>query len=330
MTSKTFPDPAAFPKFEFRLKLVLSSRSGLQSDDQSIVLSRPEGGMSIILSAGGGAQQIKDASELLVKGGPYSSDLDARLAGQACNSAMKLVCTRLRIGVNFGKQGSKTGEFTEFGLRQLEASANLPVIDEVEGVMVYETNPPPRIVSVGNATIRMLMQANRFGKCYTEAIKVMSGFTPKEELALELYHSSFFETSMRTRFLTLVIAVEALLEPADRGQAAKSHVHSMIKATKNNLVLSPAERQSILGSLSWLRKDSISKTARDYVEQKLGSRKYHGMPAKDFFTVCYNLRSTLVHNGTSLNGDGNVGDFVATLEELVSDLLSGPILNFDI
>jgi len=140
-------------------------------------------------------------------------------------------------------------------------------------------------------------------------------------LALELYSASFFEPTVRARFLTLMMAIETLIKPKKRIGKGKEFVEYLIgQAKQSNLINS--ERQSLLGSLQWLLKESISKTGRDLADKYIGEQKYLNKPPKHFFAYCYSIRSELVHQGYAKDESLNFGTLVGELQRFVADLLN--------
>lgn len=93
------------------------------------------------------------------------------------------------------------------------------------------------------------------------------------------------------------------------------------------------EIASLLGSLEFLRYESISRAGRHLV-QRLGNRAYGDpvkLPPEKFFTACYDLRSKLVHGSLPRPTFNEVNGRVAGLELMVSDFLAGDLLDaFDL
>jgi hypothetical protein len=118
----------------------------------------------------------------------------------------------------------------------------------------------------------------------------------------------------------LVLAVEALLELQDRETSAKKVVDYLIEYTKDSQ-LDKQDKDSIMGSLRWLYKESISKSLREIAQNYLGDRKYNNMCAKKFINQCYDIRSKLMHTGKVDIKVINLGKLAAQLNVFVSDLL---------
>src|SRR5215208_6090498 len=204
--------------------------------------------------------------------------------------------------------------------RAMEESG-IRLLNDSHGLVVYEEDAlhPTRFMSVGGEP-----QGGRpisaFEDYFLQTVHMDLRLTDKETLAFELYGLSHFEVAPRARFVTLISAVETISETKPRSAEALEHVERLIKLTRDS-GLPPSEINSILGHLSWLRRESISKAGRDFVDQLLGSNEYSGKVAKDFFQYCYNIRSELVHSGKPLDDAVNLGLLVTQLDQLVADLL---------
>jgi hypothetical protein len=104
-------------------------------------------------------------------------------------------------------------------------------------------------------------------------------------------------------------------------------VASLIEQTKSSS-LPVKERNSILGSLRLLRRESINQAGKRFTAERLGGRVYGDRTAPDFFSYCYQMRSNLVHGNLPVPTFEEVGGVAATLEVFVSDLLTGPVLGY--
>lgn len=86
--------------------------------------------------------------------------------------------------------------------------------------------------------------------------------------------------------------------------------------------IAPNERASLLGSLGWLRYESISGAGRRLIEQRLPDRTFGGVKASQFFAIVYDLRSRLVHGGPSFPSFEEIASKVGDLELMVAELLT--------
>lgn len=139
-------------------------------------------------------------------------------------------------------------------------------------------------------------------------------------LAAELYGASFFDVAFRSRFITLVTAVEALLDAPLRSNEIQVFVNDA-KAKANSLVADPATRQAVVSSLEWLKNDSIGQTGRALAERLLVNLEYAGLSAGKIFSHCYRLRSEIVHNGKTSDPTIDLLQLSNACQAFVADLL---------
>ena len=164
-------------------------------------------------------------------------------------------------------------------------AASQPVLDDEHGLMVYRTEPTPRFVSVGATILKLSAQGARLRTALAAAVKRRERVTEREEVAYNLFSASFFDSSPDARLILLVMAVESLLHPADRSAAARSHVARLIETTHASTELDAQERDSLVGSLRWLQKESITASGTELVRATLGDRTYGEESAAGFGRV---------------------------------------------
>jgi hypothetical protein len=234
-----------------------------------------------------------------------------------------LSLVRLRIGADFGIRTPKSA-FTQAGLAMLEQQSNRRTLNDFHGLMVYEREPVPLFVSASADMVRGVQQ-EKFEEVFRYALLNSRQLTDRERVSIECFNASFFQNTVDTRFLLLMIAIEALLEPTERQEKAHKHVEQLIDLTRKSTLLTKDEKNSLLGSLKWLFRESIGKTGRD-LAKRLGNRTYSGRSPSSFFNYCYSLRSNLVHGNMPFPSRDEVSSVAATLEVFVSDLLSGSLL----
>ena len=306
--------------FRIRFKLPDDRRIGIDSEKWPLtpVGSSPE----ITLCSKKKGFPIKDAEELVLRGNGYSSEEEARIAGEQARDAATLAFARLHIGADFGNFAPKSC-FTNAGLQMLEKQTGTRILNDVHGLMTFETDPPPQFAT-SEVNAILTKGPEKFIQAFRLSFELQVTLKPEERLSLDLFSRSFFELSPDARLVMLIMAVETLLKPEPRFCAAKQHVDELIRLTNESTMLPKGEKNSLLGSLQELRKESIGQAGRK-LAKKLGDRKYLDRSAEDFFTYCYSLRSKLVH-GKKRPPREKVAEAVVNLESFVGDLLSGPLL----
>jgi hypothetical protein len=126
------------------------------------------------------------------------------------------------------------------------------------------------------------------------------------------------------------MVLEVLAEQTDREPDATEFVKYMLRQLDISRI-NKRSKASLEGSLSYLLKESISKSLKALAETHLCNRTYDGKSVQKFVAYCYEIRSGLVHNGTiphkflveeGVHSDIELLDRKApTLSDFISDLL---------
>jgi len=266
---------------------------------------------------------IQKSDVLVLRGDGYASEKDAQDAGRYYLDVFILAFACLRIGADFGNRAPKSA-FTVDGLKMLEQHYGRRVLNNVHGMTIFETEQKPIFVKPELDFVVVKSQES-FIKAISYALDSNPNINDQARLAYDLFSASFFQPSADGRFLMLMIAVETLLEPKPRLDTVQEHVKRLITQTQKSPFLPRHEKDSLIGSLKWLYKESISQSGRN-LAKRLGDRKYADKDPSQFFTYCYDLRSKLVHGIVPRPTREEVDSAAAVLEQFVGDLLSRPLL----
>jgi hypothetical protein len=151
---------------------------------------------------------------------------------------------------------------------------------------------------------------------------------PKLVLACELYSSSFFESSRNARFLTLVMALEALNTDQPVSASVRSTIdslHEQAKEVRNRLGKgdpSIEDFNNFLSRLGGLRTRSIRQGIRDLIVEtlQLDPDISDAVSTAKEVSRIYGLRSTLLHTGYA--DEEAVKAATVQLEDVVPRVLS--------
>lgn len=305
--------------YSFRIRVNRCPTATIQSDEISIAVSTNDEQISVSLRSSN-EKPLEESEHYVLVGSGYSTKESANTDGIRYQYALMIALAISRIGVDFGIRAAKSS-FTRYGLQWMEGRSGVRVLNNVHGLMVYETEPPPRFMAV-SATPMICANCDSFVNNLHRAIKAQPLLSERELISFSLFNASFFQPTSDTRFILLVMAIEALIEPKSRTENAVALVDSLIEQTKSSNC-EQNEKNSVIGSLNWLRKESINRAGKRLVAERLGSeQKYEELSPPDFFGKCYKLRSDLVHGSMPFPSFEEVGSLVATLEVFVSELLT--------
>ena len=306
------------PSFQFKIKFMLPDGNSISTDERVISLELPLDDHTIKFQL----KQLPNTgypSSFIFIGTGFKTEKEAFTAGIKIKNTLMLCSIKLPFGIDLGKDNTTAGFVKDVIESRLEEGVNL--INDVHGLTVYQSDLPVEHVLGGNSSLCLAYSANSFYREFESAYKYTVVFNDKLNLALELYNQSYFELTMRARFLTLISVIECLTEPDKESEKIISLLDGFIetiKTTEKDVSLD--ERNAICNRLGNLKRESISSACRNLI------RKYIGEEFVKRFTFLYGLRSELVHNGKLPEGT-NLGDVLQELENIASNVIYNSLIS---
>lgn len=308
----------------FRIRFDLPNVGKIASSARQLVLERTAV-TSIVLAP----VPLDDESTIVasrnfaVVGKGYDSVEAAQHFGQRWRDWLITGFGECHIGADLGDR-TPQGHLTEAALSIFSELSGAPVFYDRLGLSVLEIhpgNPDPQFVSLRGSGVSP-MPASTLANRILSAMDREVFLTDQQRLAYDLYAAAFFQPSADARFMMLAMSLETLIQPLPRDPAVVAQVQRLIELTKASEI--PAsEKNSIAGSLRWLRKESIGQAGR-----RLASRLSHNLymegsrSAQDFFTATYSMRSRLAHGHYPRPTVEDVDRQAAALVIFVGDLLT--------
>ena len=317
-TDDYFNDFKASDTYKFRLKFKVSHKGIIQSDVQKYHFTLLEDKPSTL--KGLDAKTLGDSTQFSIVSGGYETEDEAYKKGILIKRSVLSYGAKFRIGVDVGRD-IRTGGFSRFMKDKIFNERGVKLIDDIHGVSVYSEKYPTMIGSVGATALINARPVDFFVDEISQLVSIADTFNPKILLAMELITASIFETTHRTRFLTLVLAVESILEIDERPEDVQELVEKIIEITGNSGV-DHATKKSIIGSLKLLKKESTSRSLRKQSLRYLRDKEYGGLNSERFIKKCYEARSQLVHTGKVNEEKYNINTLAANLEMYLKDLIS--------
>lgn len=261
---------------------------------------------------------LSEARSIVLRGSGYASEDEVIAAGKMWRGRLMKAFSALQVGADFGDRAPQGGGFTPYALSVLSATG-APALNDVHGLIVFECEPAPVFAKLGPITGTVSSPHQRLIEAMNDAIQ-NGGLTEERQVSYDLYAASFAQPSADARFALLMMALETMIEPMPRPAESRHHVESIIEATKRSGLLK-SEIDSITGSLTWLRNESIGQAGRR-LAKTLEPRKYNDEAPATFFTHCYELRSQLMHGHHPLPTRNEIDLYAAPLQVFVADLLA--------
>lgn len=308
--------------YSFRLRGIRSPTDTIETERREIHLAVDGAPAPLLLCNPDPNGNLKNAKSYVLSGRGYASPEHATEAGRAFKAALTIALARHRVGMDFGDRAKIGGVITSHGQAMFEARFQRRMLSDTHGLMTFASDPAPAFMRMEGQMLRGT-NLERFVGDFESATRSRPRLSDREQLAFTLFNLSFFGDNADSRFVLLVMAVEATVELANRCDAAVRHVNDLVERTKGAQI-PEQDRKSILGSLKYLRREPISASGRALCERRLGDRVYGGRRAAKFYSDCYGLRSDLVHGNQPFPTHEEVSSAAGELERLVADLLTAP------
>ena len=314
--------------FSFRIHVFIGNRARIL-DDRSELPLWSDGVCEVSLKTAQRDVPLKDTGDVILRGSGWAIEDEAAQVGERWNSAIVFGFAHRAMGVDLRlreKGGGASPAGLEMARQQFGFSADTQVFYDKPGVQTHMTEPPARFIRFTATGIKS-PATDGFVDSITRSAQLGVEATPQQLLAFDLYCASFNVDIPDVRLMCLMMAAECLIEQQPRSSDMHAIINDAI-AKAEALDDDTAARDSFVGSLRYLRNESISGAGR-----RLAKALDHGITYMDedpdvFFTNCYNMRSSLAH-GVSTDKRPSPSDVdirAASLEIMIGDLLSVPLL----
>jgi hypothetical protein len=295
--------------YAFRITCKLAGDYFALKENTSLAFPAPAPPIHVML---GKSKDWTNSSTLILQGGGFSSEKEARAAGIPVKTAVLLTGLLLGVGIDVGvdqvlspapqrRDGGQPDERWQPDVHGLQV---VPELDRLTFGFGYLSRP----------VLKRPISHSDLEEKVAESYAPDKALTKKQTLAAQLYSQSHFHLSDAARFLTLISAIEALAERQRRAPATVVLVNRMIEETAIAGDLEQSERKSLTDGLGNLKRESITSACRRLVKTHCGD------PAVEAFTRAYRIRSELLHNGEP-SPETNLTVEVLRLDPLVRGLI---------
>lgn len=272
--------------YKFRLKFRVSHTHAFEHDGETLELPLVRHAQPAVLAALSGGP-IRDATVFTVKCGGFESGAAALGAGEQTRCALRLALAGMPVGLDIADRPGTL----RFGKVVVDAARErgIGLRPDYNGLEVYPDGSSIQFVSM-NAHAVVSGPLDAFLDSFAKAYRGNPTVDEDVSLALELFGLSFFESSLRARFVTLISAIESAVHPTARSVEALQQVAVLIEATESS-TLAESEKKTLVAALRNLKRESITSACRAFVE-------HNGRPGDaEVWQKCHNARHKMVHEG---------------------------------
>ena len=307
----------------FRNRITLTHGTRFSSDQSQLKLSVEGAAENVLLHTPNLEDEIRDASELVLSGGGYSTFAEAEQAGRRWRQYLMIAMAHFGVGGDFGPA------------TDVEARRGNGLIGEMfyqgrPGLQVLEHTPDVNFMKVSVAeTVGKTLDDFLAGPLRTELEKPYVPQSDSHELAYSLFHAAHFESNPETVHVLLVTALEAII--AKRGKKRDITVIGILDefkgVVKERFSDTDPNRKLLLRALGNAKGEGINECGQR-VASELLSKDYGGQPPNVFFKTVYDQRNAIVHGRTPEGGRPTTQELDerrAPLFEFVVDLLAADL-----
>ncbi|HLE08779.1 MAG TPA: hypothetical protein VI914_04050 [Thermodesulfobacteriota bacterium] len=308
--------------YAFRIRFLLPEDRIINYDGKILEIPLSISDKKLLLKSFSTSKKISESNNLVIFGRGFSSHEEANDCGSRVKNSLLVCGANLQMGIDVGKDTSRGVLSNHFMDMVRKGGAKL--LNDIHGLSVYkeEEDMPVFFGSVGGTFISG-SSSSKFVEVLTKIYNENPELSDKQTLALELYGAAHFETSLRARFLTLVIAIESLCQYESRAENTLKFLKTLEDLTTKDSTLEKAEKESLLSALRNLKYQSIANSCGKLI--KLHQREFSIGDAVEFFKQCYKIRSAILHTGQP-SREIRLGTEVSKLDRFVSELLVADIL----
>lgn len=281
-------------------------------------------GQQIHLKSYDKEKAISDSEWLVLFSEGWETE-DTATAYSTCllDSLCRSLCFH-NLGADIGRR-TPGGFFFNAFLKKIEEDAGRPVLNDERGIMIFPTNPKPLVANAGEVSPTITTHGDKWAVSFQKAIDNNELFNSNESMAFDLLTMAHrVQSSADACFVLSFAAFETLLEPTPRPESVCDHVDSLISLTRESGI-PKSDKDSLLGTLKWMKSYSIRSAGRKLVKDRLKDSKFGNIDAEELFLKGYELRNRLMHGNQPYASWREVSGIAGPFEQLVSSLLAGKL-----
>lgn len=303
-------------KFKFRLVFFHSKPGFFRIEEESVDYPLDEN-LTIQLTPRD-SSNLKDASQYHIECGEFLSYEEARHCGEKLRTHLKLLNCMFDLGLSIPSFDGTSGSFSEEIKDEVRKNGG-ELLDPIVGLHVYPDDGR-HFESIPSGKINVFPSDPYY---VLKGLKDSWGniFEMNEHTAevLEILNLSVREGSPKVKFLATYLAMEQIIERKMRSENAQTLIDNFIRLTKDS-ALSKAEKESLAGSLGYLKEQSFSSAFVSFVKCIESPKEINGMPIKKFVSRCIKLRNQIAHN-VAISEISEIEEYTKSLRGLALSII---------
>jgi hypothetical protein len=285
--------------FRFRLRLAARLPGKLPFPKSEVHVEVSEG-LTLEVAARN-AETLDAATNFHIDGTGFESAEAAALAAEALRVRLRLLNAILGLGLNVPVGDKVSSQVSEEIKNKLKSEQGATVVDGVWGASVFPDDGHHFEYVVSGNIVVDPSDPGYLLEGIKKLWKLDVSLDKQSEEALQILCLATLDTSGRAAFLTSYLALEELIEPRPRSDAARAVLQHFIKelnelAADRAHPLLPEEASSLAGVLGALSNESFSSALVRLGKQITQPAEICGVPVPKFLSACIDARNKIAHH----------------------------------
>jgi hypothetical protein len=283
-------------KFRLRIATKLPRVFAFTTASESFAL---QDGLELTLVARN-ASTLDAATTFHFDGGGYSTGADARAAGEALRTKLRVLNAILGLGLNIPVGDTPSGSVSE-QVKEKAAEHGGIVVDSVWGLIVFPDDGAHFECVLGGTLETRPSEPKYIFNALKTIWSLNVQLDTTSEVALQILGIANLEMSEKAAFLTSYLALEQLVKSQPRSRALKQLVDRFLtqltKATKRKRAPIPDnEARSLRSAVANLKNESFSIAFARFGRSLKQPTHIQGIPVREFVSACIGARNQIAHD----------------------------------
>ncbi len=283
--------------FRFRLTSATRVPGLIRLKANETDLELPDGHTLYVVARN--AEDLLTATKLHFEAGGYATSAEALDAGERLRLRLRVLDAVFSLGLNVPTTDSIAGQLAQQPKEKIERDLGIIVMDDVWGLLVFPDDERHAECTVHAAAEVHPSDSRYWLDGLRQLWDAQIEFDDRAEDALTLLNLAGGETSPRSSFLVIYLALERLIPPKRRSQLSlvviKRLKKLVMRASKRKRTpITDPERDALVGAIGRLEYESVGNALNRFASANAGNM-VEGMPFADFMKTCITVRHATAH-----------------------------------
>ncbi len=303
-------------KYKFRLVFFHSRPGFFRIDKES--LDYPLSEKLVVQVVPRDSDNLRNASKYHMECSGFYSFQEAQNCGEKLRTHLRMLNCMLDLGLSSPSVDGKSGSVSE-GIKNEVRKGGGELLDTIVGLHVYPDDDK-HFEHVASGKMNVFPSDPYYVlKGLKDSWDNTFELNENASEVLEILNISVRETSPKVKYLATYLAMEQILERKMRSEGAQELIDKFIQLT-NNSELPKEEKESLSGSLGYLKEQSFSSAFSSFSMRITSPKTINQMPVTKFVSECIKLRNKIARN-VAIDSMPNIEEYTRLLRNMAMSIL---------